>query len=267
MIDRSDQIAGVIYGLAAGDRVGGPLNMALTLAWGLADRGRFDLESISRRYFEWWRGDGFDTGPTAARVFRHVASGCTFETAAKIVHESSGEMTAGCNPAHRSAPLAMFLKIDDDDLAQSAIAEARLTHLHPLAGDVSAAVVRLCRALIRGQSWPEALHFASIGRLAETCQALKIDDSPPNSPGGFAPEVLAAAIRFIDRSDSFETAMSQALEHDSGANYVPVLVGSIGGARWGRAAIPAHYLESRHELNQHLDNLLRLLARCNTIVR
>ena len=50
-----------------------------------------------------------------------------------------GGKTAGCNPAHRSPPLAMLAALADDDLPGRAATEARLTHHDPLAGDVAAA--------------------------------------------------------------------------------------------------------------------------------
>jgi ADP-ribosylglycohydrolase len=54
--------------------------------------------------------------------------------------DQAGGMTAGCNPAHRCAPLAMAPFVPDEELAERALQEARLTHHHPLAGDVAAAV-------------------------------------------------------------------------------------------------------------------------------
>jgi ADP-ribosylglycohydrolase len=50
-------------------------------------------------------------------------------------------LAAGCNPAHRTAPLAMATFLDDDVLADCALREAALTHAHPLAGDVAAAAL------------------------------------------------------------------------------------------------------------------------------
>jgi ADP-ribosyl-[dinitrogen reductase] hydrolase len=261
MSERTDRQAGVLFGLAAGDRIGGPLSMALTLAECLADRGGFDPEAIGRRYFEWWKSDGFDSGPTSAMVFSKVAAGSSIETASHEVHVLTKGMTAGCNPAHRAAPLAMALNILDEDLADAAMAEARLTHLHPLAGDVSAAVVRLCRSLIRGTEWPEALHFASIGRLPETRRALDRKVPFDGVPGGFAPEVLAGAVRYVDRADSFSKALGQALAEDPGSNYVPVLVGSIGGARWGRSVISEESISMhRSEIGRIESAVERLLA-------
>ncbi len=116
----------------------------------LAGRG-LNLEDVGKRYLTWWRNGGFDTGPTAANVFDAVSSGLTFEEASERVHGASRGLTAGCNPAHRAAPFAMCALLPDCGLAAAAAAEAKLTHQHPLAGDVSAAVATLlCLTCISG---------------------------------------------------------------------------------------------------------------------
>lgn len=135
-------------------------------------------------------------------------------------------MSAGCNPAHRAAPLAACLSIPDEELDAVAKAEACLTHHHPLAGEVSAVLVTLCRRLICGAKWNDALADAMTGRSAEI-----VDDSPL-SPSGYAPAVLRAAVYFIDSSSAFDVAMSRSVEFAGPDNYCPVLVGSIGSARW-----------------------------------
>jgi hypothetical protein len=42
----------------------------------------------------------------------------------------------------------------------------------------------------------------------------------------------------VGGSDTFAAALDRALDFAGPSNYCPVLAGSIGGARWGRAAIP-----------------------------
>ena len=147
------RVEGTLIGLAAGDRIGGPTRMALQLAASLLDRNGLDRDDIGARYLNWWKDGGFDTGTTAARVFSLVADGMSFEEAAARVDRERGGKTAGCNPAHRIAPLAMWSSIPDRDLPGLARAEAALTHQDPLAGDVAAAVAVLCRNLIRGLPW------------------------------------------------------------------------------------------------------------------
>jgi ADP-ribosylglycohydrolase len=233
------RVEGTLVGLAAGDRIGGPTGMALQLTASLLDHNEFDLEDIGDRYLNWWKDGGFDTGTTAARVFSLVAADSSFEEAAARVDRERGGMTAGCNPAHRIAPLAMCSSIQDLDLAEFARVEAHLTHRHPLAGDVAAAVAMLCRNLIRGLPWPDAVESAASGCLTKTRTALLQRSSAELSTEGLAPHVLAAACHFVDAADDFTSALETSLRFAGPANFSPVLVGAIGGARWGAEAIPS----------------------------
>jgi ADP-ribosyl-[dinitrogen reductase] hydrolase len=231
-----DRVQGILLGLAAGDRNGGPIRMAVRLAESLVELRRFDPQDILDRYLAWWRDDAFDTGPTTAQVLSLIDAGVDATEAVERVHDQAGGMTAGCNPAHRCAPLAMAPFLPDDELAGSALREAGLTHHHPLAGDVAAAVAVLCRALIRGEHWDDAVSRAAAGRLGPTVQALDENSWYPMSPGGYAPEVLRAAAHFVAGHDSFADALGASLAFAGPANYCPVLVGTVAGARWGRSA-------------------------------
>ena len=79
------------------------------------------------------------------------------------------------------------------------------------------------------------------------------DTTSPLDPGGFAPEVLRAAIRFVVKNATFEGALAASIRFAGPANYCPVLVGAIGGARWGASSIPA-------DLFSHCDMLPRLVV-------
>ncbi len=223
-----DRCRGVLVGLAAGDRIGGPIRMALRLAESLVETGRLDAADVLGRYSAWWREGAFDTGPVSARALALVAAGMPVEDATAQVHREFGGMTAGCNPAHRSPPLAMLAVIADDDLAGCALAEARLTHHDPLAGEVAAAVNKLCRALVRGEGWDVALGQASRFTAQEG----------PGNNGGFAPDVLRAALHFVGSSSRFAEALDRSLAFAGPSNYCPVLAGAVAGARWGASAVP-----------------------------
>src|SRR5207237_761882 len=115
----------------------------------------------------------------SGRALALVAAGMSVKEATAQVHQEFGGKTAGCNPAHRSPPLSMLASIADDDLAVYAMTEARLTHHDPLAGEVAAAVNKLCRALIRGAAWQDAVQEA--GSFA--------GQEGPGNNGGYAPDV------------------------------------------------------------------------------
>jgi hypothetical protein len=50
----------------------------------------------------------------------------------------------------------------------------------------------------------------------------------------------------VGTSESLSGALERSIDFAGPANYCPVLVGSIGGARWGAASVPATLL-TRHE--------------------
>jgi len=234
-----DRCRGVLVGLAAGDRIGGPIRMAVRLL----DCGGFNSADILDRYLAWWREGAFDTGLVSDRALALIAAGMPVQEATAHVHRECSGRTAGCNPAHRSPPLSMLATIANDDLAGCAIAEARLTHHDPLAGEIAAAVNKLCRALIRGDAWDNAL---------QTCSNFA-DQKGPGNNGGFAPDVLRAALHFVGSSACFAEALERSLVFAGAANYCPVFVGAIGGARWGASAIPPSSLA-------HVDVLPRVGA-------
>lgn len=237
------RVEGILLGLAAGDRNGGPTRMALLLAESLVELGWFDRADVFRCYFDWWHREGFDTGPIVTEVFNRIGAGATPRQAPALVHSANGGLTAGCNPAHRSVPLAMAACLPDADLAAAARKEAAITHWDALAGDVAAAVVVLCRALARGSQLDDAIMIASRRRKPQTVAALQEQTSQALSRGGFAPAVLQAAIYFVQTEACFSDALDAAIAYAGPANYCPVQVGAIGGARWGTACIPARQLQ------------------------
>jgi hypothetical protein len=115
-----DRCRGMLRGLAAGDRNGRPIQMAVHLAESLADRGTFDPANVAGRYLQWYREGAFDTGPVSGRALQLMASGLPAQQAAAQVHREFGGQTAGCNPAHRAAPLSMLASLADEDLSRCA---------------------------------------------------------------------------------------------------------------------------------------------------
>jgi ADP-ribosylglycohydrolase len=246
-----DRCRGALLGLAAGDRNGGPIELAVRFAESLAERGAFESHDVLARYVAWWRDGAFDTGTVAAMVLEQVACGVPVDKAVAQADRDLGGQTAGCDPAHRAAPLAMAAFMADETVGDCAAQEAALTHAHPLAGDVAAAVAVLCRALVQGYGWGAALKLAAHGRLPATVKALQPAASAKRLVrGGFAPDVLHAAVYFVTANASFDAALAASLRFAGPANYCPVLVGSIGGARWGGGAIDAAHIGHCRDLRR-----------------
>ncbi|MCI0461489.1 MAG: ADP-ribosylglycohydrolase family protein [Gemmataceae bacterium] len=237
-----DRCRGVLLGLAAGDRNGGPIRMALRLAESLLACRAFDPRDVLSRYLAWWHEDGIDTGPTTARVLGLIARGVSAEQAVTQADEECAGLTAGCNPAHRCAPLALAAFLPTPQLPELARVEAALTHRHPLAGEVAAAVACLCRDLVLGVPWARALSAAAAEQRPEVRAVLEAALTEPGGRGGYAPQALQAAAHFVHASAGFGEALERALTFAGPANYCPVLVGALGGGRWGAALIEADLL-------------------------
>jgi ADP-ribosylglycohydrolase len=163
-------------------------------------------------------------------------------------------MTAGCNPSHRCSPLALSPYIPDEDLIRVSKEEACLTHFHPTAGEGSGLVTAIIRNLIKGSSWNEATMLAA-RRQADWVLSMIFSKIPPSSQGGYTPDVLSAALYFLHHSESFQEALTRSLEFAGPANYCPVLVGALAGARWGAGSIPP----TSYQHNQsHMDRITNL---------
>jgi ADP-ribosylglycohydrolase len=249
-----DKARGCLVGLALGDDNGGPTAMMLKNLETMTRVRTIMPQYFGKGYLEWFKEDGFDAGLVTHKVLELVDSGLSFDDAAKQVDEELDGMTAGISPAHRSIPLtlyfvAWYLKSPNffEEFPNTGFQEfefliwqeAQLTHLHKEASQVSQAVNAICMYLILGKDDFKSIQFgmkflsydwAWHDNIFKHIDSLTIDDL---SDGGYAPDVLVAALWFLLNTRSFKDALEQSKEFAGVANYCPVLVGSIGGAMYG----------------------------------
>jgi ADP-ribosylglycohydrolase len=79
--------------------------------------------------------------------------------------------------------------------------------------------------------------------------------------GGFAPDVLRAAVHFVGEADTFDDALAASIAFAGPSNYCPVLAGSIGGARWGASSVdPELYAHHPAHLLQRIESVVSALS-------
>ena len=247
-----DRAIGSLVGLIAGDDNGGPTAMMMKNLETVAHTRTLMPQYFGKGYLEWFKEDGYDAGLVTHKVLELVNSGLSFDRAAKQVDKELDGMTAGISPAHRSIPLtlyfvAWYLKSPNffeecpntgfREFQSLIRREARLTHLHKEANEVSQAVNAICMYLILGKDEFRALDFG-MKFINQDLRSNILDNAySKNSDhlkdGGYAPDVLTAALWFLFHTQTFEEAIKQSKEFAGAANYCPVLVGSIGGAMYG----------------------------------
>ena len=179
----------------------------------------FVPSDISDRYLDWWQSGAFDTGPTFSLVFSRVSQGMSQDRAVRETDKLLDGATAGCNPAHRIAPMAAFSFIETENIPVIARAEARLTHWHEHAGDAASIIALLCRLMIQGNDWQSSKALAEKldPRGWKTVLSGKFSDS------GHAPDVVKTAIHFLD----LNADLGEIKKFAGPANYSPVIFGVL----------------------------------------
>jgi len=160
-------------------------------------------------------------------VFRKGASGIPLAAAARDVHASFRGMTAGCNPAHRCAPLAIAASVvPATSLAAAAREQAALTHAHPVAGDVAAAFAIALRALVLGDSWDSVLAAMPSAFLPRLGEAL--------NNGGFSPDVLGLSYILFLVASHFQQRSTASVRFAGSAKLLPCPSRSTCRCPWAR---------------------------------
>lgn len=224
-----------LLGQATGDRIGGPVRMAMMLGHAIADANGLDTHVVVQRYLAWHRTDAFDTGPTWSAVLEEIGHGSDPATAAQRVHAEQRGLTAGANTAHRATAIGGAAVIPDAQVADAARVEARLTHWHPDAAESSAATATIVRCMLRGATLDTAVAEAA-SVTTGLVHALLSDHTPDRSQlsrGGYAPKVVEAAVYFTRAATDFADAIARSIHFAGMSNYCPVLVGAFAALRFG----------------------------------
>jgi len=211
----------ILEAIKLGDQIGGPTMLATILSESLIEKKEFDENDLRSRYLKWWKVGAFDTGPTFASVFSKIDKGIKPKLAIQKVHNDFGSNTAGCGPAHRATPLAALLDIPINQLILIVKKEAKITHFDKDAGMGSAIIVLLCRYLLEGKNYYDAIKLISENaHLSDSWINIKKSKLRPD---GYIFNVIYSALYFIDNNKSLEDTFLFAGK----ANYCPIIFSVI----------------------------------------
>jgi hypothetical protein len=265
MTSKLDRAAGVLIGLAVGDKNLGPIHMATIVAESLKKNQNFEPTDIFGSYLLWFLNQEIgsdDTGVVGLKIFKEAKSKKYFESENKLeliekisqqVDQQLKNQTAGINPAHRNVPLSMAKFINGEELIEFASLECQMTHQHRLAQESAIVSNLICRHNIEGKlNFMEILSELQKESFDElTVEALKTPSlkfKPNLDKGGFSPKTLQTVLCFVDkytrgidfqslddckRQEIFKECLNDSFKFAGHPNYSPVLVGSIMGVSFG----------------------------------
>ena len=211
---------------------------ALAEAW-LSRRHAPAAEDYAAAFDGWMRSKPVDIGNTVRRGivrFRNTGEACV-----------PPSEDAGNGATMRCAPTALILLgAPPDTLARATLAQARVTHHHPLTDAATLAVVNMVQAGVLGTSGGGGLRavMAQANLLVREFPIFHFRGKPTENPSGYIVDTLRVVLRAIDLNDNFESALIQVVNAGGDADTTGAIAGMIMGALHGDAGLPERWLRA-----------------------
>lgn len=222
-------------------------DMALCIARAVVSRQGWDLAAIATNFATWLKSRPVDVGDTCRRGIRDFMLKGQLET-------PFNQWDAGNGAVMRLLPAALLTTGDDDLLQQYAVAQARITHNHPLS---DAACICLGRMLHL------ALSGFSKNRLRREMDTLCTDyptfrfDPYPGLSTGYVVDTIQTVFHNFIRAKDFETCLVGTVNQGGDADTTGAIAGALAGAYYGEESIPRRWLK---RLDRTLANEITRLA-------
>ena len=239
--------------LAAG-QVTDDTTMSLALGEALLDGARaggFDTLHVAERFVGWWRGKPVDCGNTCRRgIQRYLAKG--------TLAGPPTDGDAGNGALMRNLPVVLATLRDDLAFREQSIAQAHVTHHHPLSDAATLGLGEMTRALILGgdpaqhattpvdptSTAPGARLSAARAIAAELIATYPVFrfEPYPGRASGYVVDTVQTVLHCFFAHSSFDDAVIAAVNRGDDADTTGALVGMLAGARCGALALPAEWL-------------------------
>lgn len=206
--------------------------MSLAIGEAIAARGGFDARAVADALVAWMRGRPADVGNTVRRGLRRYLLDGTLEGP-----PATGD--GGNGAAMRMVPVALASLGDARRLARDAVAQARITHHHPLSDLACVHVGELVQGACRGASAAELRRRSEALAAAHPQLAFEGWRGPAT---GYVADTLRTVLRRVHESRSFEECLVAVVNDGGDADTTGAIAGGIAGALYGTAALPRRWL-------------------------
>jgi ADP-ribosyl-[dinitrogen reductase] hydrolase len=119
------------------------------------------------------------------------------------------------------------------------IAQAHVTHHHPLSDAATVGIGRLLRALLLGTPWAEVTACADT--WVQQVPAFQFRPYPGRA-SGYVVDTVQTVLHAFCAHDDFEQALITTVNQGDDADTTGALVGMLAGARCGARALPRRWL-------------------------
>ena len=227
--------------------------MSLALGQSIIDSGGWNATAAADAFVAWLKTRPVDVGNTCRRgIQRYITDG----TLAGQPNEGDG----GNGACMRNLPLALAMLDDDDAFIHATVAQCHITHHHPLSDAATLALGRMTQTLIRGGGIKGCRALAN--RLITEFPVFRFEPYPKRA-SGYIVDTVQTVLHAFFRTDSFESCVTEVVNHGEDADTNGALAGMLAGAAYGVAGIPGYWLKKldkqiRRGIEAQTEALLRL---------
>ncbi len=231
-------------------RVTDDTEMALCIARALATAGTWTLTGIADNFAAWLKSRPVDVGDTCRRGIRNYMLKRTLET-------PPNQWDAGNGALMRMLPVALFTLGDERLMDDCVIAQARITHNHPLSDGACVVMGKL-------------LHLAILGcsktRLRNELELLFADyerfrfHAYKGLSTGYVVDTMQTVLYHFFRGRDFEECLVDTVNRGGDADTAGAVIGALAGAYYDLEGIPKRWLKRMdRQVTEEVDRLARQL--------
>jgi ADP-ribosyl-[dinitrogen reductase] hydrolase len=229
--------------------------MALALGRSLIRSRGLDVRDVCEEFAAWLKSGPIDVGSTCRRgIRRYITSG--------TVEGAYFEGDAGNGAAMRIVPLALATLGDPERAESWTVAQAHVTHHHPLSDAAALTLVRMLHVLLAGEGRDAARAIAD--RLVASHRGFGF--TPYRGPAtAYVVDTLQTVLHYYFTTDSFADCVIGTVNQGDDADTTGALAAMLAGATYGMAAIPKRWLDKLdrvvgNDIREQVPKLLALAA-------
>ncbi len=213
------------------------------------------VHGIGQSFVRWWRGKPVDCGNTCRRgILRFLHEG----SLSGPLNDGDG----GNGAAMRNLPVVLATWHDADAFERLSLAQARLTHHHPLSDAAVLGLGQLLRQVLAGQDM--AACNAWVAQWVAQHPQFAFRPYRGRATAYVVDTVQTVLHHFLLHQD-FEEALVATVNQGDDADTTGALVGMLAGARCGASRLPVRWLnrlqpETRQAVTDQTSGLLALAA-------
>ncbi len=191
------------------------------------------VRDIGHAYVRWWRGKPVDCGNTCRRGIQRFVRDGSLEGPL-----SDGD--GGNGALMRNLPAALATLGQPAALARLSVAQAHLTHHHPLSDVATVDLGALTQALVLG--WGATERTAWVADWVATHRVFSYAPYPGRA-SGYVVDTVQTVLHSLSVGADFEQAVITAVNQGDDADTTGALVGMLAGAECGASALPARWVQ------------------------